>query len=76
MAMKYSKTIIWYYGTPGHGKGAVDGMSSFGMKEPMRNAIIQSDWYFSNTSDILRLLMQKFAADIARFTIFTSIMKT
>ena len=30
---------------------------------PMRNAIIQSDWYFSNVSVILKLLMQKFADD-------------
>ena len=63
LAISYNKLIIWYYGVNNHGKGMVDGMSSFGVKQPMRNEIIKRDWYFSNASDVLQLLEDKFSSD-------------
>ena len=32
--------IYIYYGAPGHGKGLVDAMSGFGVKGPLRKAVI------------------------------------
>ena len=43
LAISYNKMIIWYYGVDNHGKGMLDGMSSFGVKQPMRNEIIKRD---------------------------------
>ena len=33
LAISFKKTIVWSYGVNGHGKGMVDGMSSF-VKQP------------------------------------------
>ena len=63
LAVSYNKTIIWHYGVNGHGKGMVDGMSSFGVKDPMRNAIIQHNWYYENGTDIIDFLQNNFASD-------------
>ena len=49
MAMTTGKPFIIYYGVSGHGKGLVDGTSSFGMKHPLRKAII-TEVLFLNTS--------------------------
>ena len=41
--------VLIYYGFAEHRKGIVDVMSSFGVKEPLRKEIIQSDfWYLSS----------------------------
>ena len=50
LAKKYSIDIFWFYGTPGHGRGLVDAMSSFGCKAPIKKAIITEDAF---------LIMQK-----------------
>ena len=52
LAINIQKTIIFYYGVKGHGKGLVDAMSGFGVKGPLRNAIITNDQkkkYLSST---------------------------
>ena len=38
-----NKTIIVYYGAAGHGKGLVDAMSAFGVKTPLKRAVIEQD---------------------------------
>ena len=36
LALDHQKMVLIYYGVAGHGKGIVDAMSSFGVKEPLR----------------------------------------
>ena len=40
--------FLVYYGVSGHGKGLVDAMSGFGVKTPMRMAIVTQDFFFRN----------------------------
>ena len=47
-----------YYGAPGHGKGLVDGMSGFGVKGPLRNAIVTTDFFFNHAADIVKSLQE------------------
>ena len=42
------KTVLVYFGVSGHGKGLVDAMSGFGVKQPLRLAIIQQDIFFQS----------------------------
>ena len=46
LAQSLNKTIIIYFGVSGHGKGLVDAMSGFGMKNPLRKAMITNNAYF------------------------------
>ena len=52
LALNIQKTIIFYYGVKGHGKGLVDAMSGFGIKGSLRNAIITKDRYFNSAEDV------------------------
>ena len=61
LAMSHNKTILVYYGVSGHGKGLVDAMSSFGVKHPLRKAIIQKDFFFHSAEDIHRFLRLEMA---------------
>ena len=47
MAMKQNINIFLFYGAPGHGRGLIDGMSSFGRKKPLRQAICQQIYVVS-----------------------------
>ena len=38
LAKKLSRNVV-YYGVSGHGKGLVDAMSAFGVKNPIRRAV-------------------------------------
>ena len=53
------KTIIAYYGPSSHGRGLVDGMSSFGVKTPLRKEIITSDFYWYRASELVQLFMDR-----------------
>ena len=44
--------IAWIYGIDGHGKGIVDAMSSFGVKQPMKKAILNEDEWFTNAKEM------------------------
>ena len=57
-AINLSKMIIYYYGVKGHGKGLVDAMSGFGVKTPLRNAIITKDKYFNSAKEVYDYFMQ------------------
>ena len=37
LAEKYEIIVCWCYGVPGHGRGLVDAMSSFGCKQPLKH---------------------------------------
>ena len=56
MAIEKGKIFITYYGVSGHGKGQVDGMSAFGIKGPLRRAIITHDNFFNSANDIVEFL--------------------
>ena len=59
--------IIAYYGVPGHGRGLVDAMSGFGLKDPLRRAIITDDFFFNNAEELHQFLEERFREDPSRF---------
>ena len=42
---KYNVTILRVYGAAGHGKGLTDAMSSFRVKNILRQSINTNDWF-------------------------------
>ena len=57
--MTSKKTIVCYYGSSGHGRGLVDGMSSWGVKNPLRKEIINNDFYMNSAEDMVDLFKGK-----------------
>ena len=57
---KYIFCYLTYYGISGHGKGLVDGMRAFGVKNVLRKAIVTENLSYHNTSDIYNYLMKIF----------------
>ena len=68
LAKDSQKTIIIYYGVAGHGKGLVNAPSGFGVKDPIRKAIILEDWYFNSSVDMVRFLSERNGNDIRKST--------
>ena len=62
-AQETHKTIIVYYGVSGHGKGLVDAMSAFGVKTPLRRAVVTEDFHYGGAEDICNYLRNKFRED-------------
>jgi hypothetical protein len=60
ISKKYEINIFWFYGAPGHGRGLVDCMSSFGCKAPLKSAIITEDEFFSCAKDMHSYLKNHF----------------
>ena len=54
--MSLENEVIIYYGTSGHGCGLVDGMSSFGVKIPLRKEIL-NHVYWSSAKQIIDILV-------------------
>ena len=63
IAVRKGKRVIVYYGASGHGKGLVDAMSGFGVKGPLRKAVITSDLHFTNAAEICNYLDELFKDD-------------
>ena len=63
LARKYSITVAWFYGEPGHGKGLVDAMSSFGCKKPLHHSIISEDVWYPKAFDMVNFLKSYFQSD-------------
>ena len=55
--------VLLFYGVVGHGKGLVDSMSSFGVKMPIREAIVREDFWYKDSKEIERFLSLKFFED-------------
>ena len=51
--------IIIYYGVKAHGKGLVDSMSGFGVKTPLKRAIVTEGFFFSKSDDLKIYLEEK-----------------
>ena len=58
LAESVQKTVIVYYGVKGHGKGLVDAMSGFGVKTPLKRAIITEDFFFNKSVHLNRYLQE------------------
>ena len=43
--------VVWFYGEPGHGRGLVDAISSFGCKQQLCHEIITNDSWFQNAEE-------------------------
>ena len=63
MAEKYGIQITWVFGEPGHGRGLVDAMAWFGVKGPIRKAIICNDKWFPTADKMVADLSQLFSND-------------
>ena len=59
LANEYNLRIIRTYGAAGHGKGAIDTMSSFGVKNILREDIVTHDVFFNNSCDMAEYLAMK-----------------
>ena len=60
---KHGIPVILYYGVEGHGKGLVDAMGSFGVKQPIRQEIIRTDFWYRKASDLVSFLRMKYIDD-------------
>ena len=67
IAIEKNKIIIFYYGVSGHGKGLVDAMSGFGVKTPLRLAIVTNDFFYNNSKDICDYLKLHCQADNRKY---------
>ena len=59
LADEFNLRIIHTYGTAGHGKGAIDVMSSFGVKIIFRKDIVTCDVFFNSLHDMVEYLASK-----------------
>ena len=59
LADDFGLRIIRRYGASGHGKGAIHGMSSFGVKNILKHDIIIQDIFFNDSESIVNYLAQK-----------------
>ena len=63
LAEELGITIGWFYGEPGHGRGVIDAMSSFGTKGPLRQRILATDDWFHDANEMCEFLNAYFAHD-------------
>ena len=66
LAALNKKIIIGYYGVKGHGKGLVDAMSGFGLKTPLRRAIVTSDIFFDNAETVHKYFVELMGNDSSK----------
>ena len=64
LAVKMQKKIVSIYGTSGHGKRLVNAMSGFGVKAPIRRAVLTEDFSYRKAKDIFDYLALLFGNDI------------
>ena len=74
IATSSQKKVIIYY-VSGHGKGLVDAMSGFGVKEPFRKAVWCEDFSNSCADDITKYLAAKFVGDEAKHHVHLNLCK-
>ena len=65
LAIKYGIQISWFYGEAGHGRGLVDAMSHFGVKKPLKDAIVTCDKFFEKAIDMVLYLNEIKAVEAA-----------
>ena len=47
---------MYCFGVSRHGKGLVDVMSGFGVKDPLRKAVVTEDLHYDSVQDIFSYL--------------------
>ena len=52
LAKHLGKKCLMYYGVSGHGKGLVDAMSAFEIKNFLRKAVLTNNFSYNKASDI------------------------
>ena len=72
MAIKSGKVWILYYGPSSHGRGLVDSMSSFGVKTPLHQEIINNDFFWTKSSQLVDLFKSKFMGDRMHYSEITA----
>ena len=55
--------MIIYYGAAGHGKGLVGAMSGFGVKGPIRKAVLTEDFHYSHAEETHHYINKLFKGD-------------
>ena len=63
LAVDLGIKVIWFYGEPGHSRGLVDAMSSFGCKLQLRNEIMTHDSWFESAEEMVNFLTRYFEND-------------
>ena len=66
LAKDLNISIYWFYGTPGHGRGLIDAMSSFGCKQPLKRHILTNDAWFPTAESMVEFLKVFFKEDITK----------
>ena len=59
LAYDFGLRIVPKYGAAGHGKGAIDGMSSSGVKNILRHDIVTQDIFFNDSESSVNYLAEK-----------------
>ena len=59
LAKTIGKKIIICYGAAGHGRCLADGMSSWGVKNPLRKHIITADFWWLHASQLVKMFHDK-----------------
>ena len=54
---------MYCFGVSRHGKGLVDVMSGFGVKDPLRKAVVTEDLHYDSVQDIVSYLQELFKDD-------------
>ena len=67
LSKQIDKPIILYYGINGHRKGLVDAMSGFGVKSPLRRAIVTNDFLFNTAEELELFLKETFKDDDRKY---------
>ena len=63
LAIDLKIKFVWFYGEPGHGRGLVDAMSSFGCKLQLKNEIVTFDSWFESAEKMVSFLKEYFVND-------------
>ena len=59
LASEFNLRIIRTYGAAGHGKDAIDGMSSFGVKNVLRKDVVTHNVFFNKSEEVVEYLQIK-----------------
>ena len=57
------KTVIYYYGVKGHGKGLFDAMSGVGLKTPLKKAIVKENSFYDTAENVYEFISEKMKDD-------------
>ena len=66
LSQEINKPIIIYYGIAGHGRGLVDAMSGFGLKTPLRRAIVCENFWFNTSKELYDFITEKYSTDTSK----------